>query len=86
SSVGASMKQMEGYWGNESGDPEKVAQVILKIADAEALPPHILLGSDAFQYARQAEQARAAEADRWQAVSVSTDMDAAGAVPPLPTP
>jgi NAD(P)-dependent dehydrogenase (short-subunit alcohol dehydrogenase family) len=84
-SVGASMRQMEGYWGNETGDPEKVAQVILKIADAEALPPHILLGSDAFQYARQAEQARVADADRWQAVSVSIDMDNAGAVPPLPT-
>ena len=84
-SVGASVRQMEGYWGNETGDPEKVAQVVLKIADAEALPPHILLGSDALQYARQADQARAADADRWQAVSVSIDRDAAGAVPPLPT-
>jgi NAD(P)-dependent dehydrogenase (short-subunit alcohol dehydrogenase family) len=83
-SVGTSMKQMEGYWGHESGDPVKVAQIVLKIAEAQALPPHILLGSDALQYARQAEQARAAEADRWQAVSVSIDMDANGPLPPLP--
>lgn len=82
--VGASMKQMEGYWGNENGDPLKVAQIVLKIAEAESLPPHILLGSDAFQYARQAEQARAADADRWQAVSVSIDRDAAGPLPRLP--
>lgn len=84
SSVGASMKQLEGYWGNETGDPARVADVVLKIADAEMLPPHILLGSDALQYARQAEQARAADADRWQAVSASIDMDA-GPIPALPT-
>lgn len=84
-SVGASMKQMEGYWGHESGDPAKVARAVLMIAEAERLPPHILLGSDAFQYARQAEQARAADADRWRAVSSSIDIDAAGPIPPLPT-
>lgn len=84
-SVGASIKQMEGYWGNESGDPVKVAQVVLQIANTEAVPPHILLGSDAFQFARQAEQARATEADRWHAVSVSTDVDAVGPIPTFPT-
>jgi NAD(P)-dependent dehydrogenase (short-subunit alcohol dehydrogenase family) len=84
-SVGASMKQLEDYWGNESGDPVKVAQVVLQIADTETVPPHILLGSDAFHLARQAEQARAADADRWQAVSVSTDVDAFGSIPPFPT-
>jgi len=84
-SVGATVKQMEGYWGNESGDPVKVAQVILQIADADTVPPHILLGSDAFQFARLAEQARAADADRWQAVSVSTDVGAVGPIPPFPT-
>ncbi|MDW3688748.1 oxidoreductase [Cupriavidus sp. CV2] len=85
SSVGASVKQMEGYWGNESGDPVRVAQVVLRIAETETVPPHILLGSDAFQFARQAEQARTADADRWQAVSVSTDLGAVGPIPTFPT-
>ncbi|MBI1285581.1 MAG: SDR family NAD(P)-dependent oxidoreductase [Thiobacillus sp.] len=84
-SVGVGMKQMEGFWGNERGDPIKVAQIVLKIAQAETLPPHILLGSDAFQLTRQAEQARAAEADLWQAVSASIDMDTASPIPALPT-
>jgi NAD(P)-dependent dehydrogenase (short-subunit alcohol dehydrogenase family) len=83
-SVGKSVKQMEGYWGNENGDPAKVAQLVLKVADAEKLPPHILLGSDAFQYARQAETQRASDADRWQAVSVSIDIHASGPIPTLP--
>ena len=42
-------------------------------ANRAADTPHILLGSDAFQFARQAEQARTVDADCWQAVSVSTD-------------
>jgi NAD(P)-dependent dehydrogenase (short-subunit alcohol dehydrogenase family) len=83
-SVGASVKQLEGYWGKETGDPVKVAQVILKIADAETLPPHILLGSDAFQFVRQAEQVRAADEDDWKAVSLSIDMDSVS-IPDLPT-
>jgi hypothetical protein len=76
---------MNGYWGRENGDPVKVAQVVLKIADAERLPPHILLGSDAIQLAHQAEQVREAEADRWKAVSALIDMDAAGPIPALPS-
>jgi NAD(P)-dependent dehydrogenase (short-subunit alcohol dehydrogenase family) len=83
-SVGASMRLMKDYWGKENGDPAKVAQVVLKIADADTLPPHILLGSDAIQLAHQAEQARAAAADRWKAVSASIDMDAVGPIPVLP--
>ncbi len=84
-SVGASRKRMAELWGNEQGDPAKVAQVVLKIAEAESLPPHILLGSDALQYARQAEQARLADAERWEAVTVSVDTDAPGPIPDLPT-
>jgi len=83
-SVGASIRLMKGYWGSENGDPAKVAQVVLKIADAQTLPPHILLGSDAIQLAHQAEQARAAEADRWKDISASIDMDAPGSIPALP--
>jgi NAD(P)-dependent dehydrogenase (short-subunit alcohol dehydrogenase family) len=83
-SVGASMRLMKDYWGKENGDPAKVAQVVLKIADADTLPPHILLGSDAIQLAHQAEQARTAAADRWKAVSASIDMDAVGPIPALP--
>ena len=84
-SVGASMRRMKDYWGSETGDPAKVAQLVLKIADAEKLPPHILLGSDATKLAHQAEQARAAEADRWKTISASIDLDAPGPIPALPS-
>jgi len=43
------------------------------------LPP----GSDAVRCAGEAEEARAAAAERWRAISVSTDVDARGALPAL---
>jgi NAD(P)-dependent dehydrogenase (short-subunit alcohol dehydrogenase family) len=82
-SVGAVVKALESYWGHETGDPVKVAQLILRLAGSDTLPAHLLLGSDAVQYAGQAEATRAADAERWREVSVSTDVIAAGPLPDL---
>src|ERR1700739_2637002 len=75
-SVGAVIKALASYWGNEMSNPAKVAQLILRLADSNQLPAHLLLGSDAVQFAGQAEIARTQEAERWREVSVSTDVDA----------
>ena len=80
-SVGAVIKALASYWGNEKSDPAKVAQLILRLAAREQLPAHLLLGSDAVQFAGQAEATRAQEAERWRDVSVSTDVDAKGPMP-----
>ena len=82
-SVGAVAEALKPLWGQETSDPAKVAQVILRLAASDHLPAHLLLGSDAVQFAGQAEAARAAEADRWREMSVSTDVNAPGSVPPL---
>jgi hypothetical protein len=78
------MKRFETIWGNENGDPEKVAQLVLKITDAMTLPSQILLGSDALQFVRQAEVRRTEEMNRWEAISRSIDFDAKGPIPDLP--
>src|ERR1700692_3312219 len=44
-SVGAVATALASYWGNEMSDPAKVAQLILRLADSEHLPAHLLLGS-----------------------------------------
>ena len=80
-SVGAVVKALHSLWGQENSDPAKVAQVVLRLASSESLPPHLLLGSDAIQFASQAEATRAADAQRWREVSVSTDVDASRALP-----
>ena len=82
-SVGAVVKMLKSHWGQENSDPAKVAQVVLRLAASDRLPAHLLLGSDAVQYAGQAEAARAADAERWREISVSTDVNAAGSLPAL---
>ncbi len=82
-SVGAVIESLKPLWGRENSDPAKVAQVILRLAASDRLPAHLLLGSDAVQYAGQAEAARAADADRWREMSVSTDVNAPGSLPAL---
>jgi NAD(P)-dependent dehydrogenase (short-subunit alcohol dehydrogenase family) len=82
-SVGAVIKALASYWGNEVSDPAKVAQLVLRLADSEHLPAHLLLGSDAVQYAAQADTTRAQEAERWRDISVSTDVEAKGPLPSI---
>ncbi|MGH8474389.1 MAG: SDR family NAD(P)-dependent oxidoreductase [Methylococcales bacterium] len=82
-SVGAVIKALASYWGNEISDPAKVAQLILRLADSDQLPAHLLIGSDAVQFAGQAEATRAADAKHWREVSVSTDVHASGALPAM---
>jgi NAD(P)-dependent dehydrogenase (short-subunit alcohol dehydrogenase family) len=82
-SVGAVVKALQPLWGQETSDPARVAQVVLRLAASERLPAHLLLGSDAVQYAGEAETARAAEAERWRDLSVSTDVNAPGTIPEL---
>jgi NAD(P)-dependent dehydrogenase (short-subunit alcohol dehydrogenase family) len=82
-SVGVVAKALKSLWGQETSDPVKVAQVILRLAASDRLPAHLLLGSNAVQYAAEAEVARAADAGRWRDVAVSTDVNAPGSLPAL---
>ena len=82
-SVGAVSQALKSHWGHETSDPAKVAQLILRLATMERLPAHLLLGSDAVEYVRQAEATRAADGEHWRAISVSTDADAVGPLPAL---
>jgi NAD(P)-dependent dehydrogenase (short-subunit alcohol dehydrogenase family) len=74
-SVGALLRTLATYWGHETSDPAKVAQVVLHLAVKEQLPTHLLLGSDAVQYAEAAEGKRESDAKAWHDVSISTDAE-----------
>jgi NAD(P)-dependent dehydrogenase (short-subunit alcohol dehydrogenase family) len=82
-SVGELVRTLATYWGHETSDPAKVAQVVLHLATKEQIPTHLLLGSDAVQYARLAEDKRESDAKAWLDVSVSTDADGVQAQPAL---
>src|SRR5467141_3672344 len=82
-SVGAVVQTLKSHWGQENSDPAKVAQVIIRLASSDRLPPHLFLGSDAIHYAGQAEAARAADTERWREISVSIDINATVSLPDL---
>ncbi|HEV2365272.1 MAG TPA: oxidoreductase [Caulobacteraceae bacterium] len=58
--------------GHEAGDPDKVAQAILKVVDAEKPPLNLLLGADALHYAEARIEQLQAEIAAWREVSLST--------------
>src|SRR5512138_738613 len=57
------------------GDPAKVAQAILRIAEHPQPPVRLLVGSDAVRGAAAAAADRAAEDARWKALGESTDYE-----------
>jgi NAD(P)-dependent dehydrogenase (short-subunit alcohol dehydrogenase family) len=83
-SVGAVIAALKSLWGQENGDPAKVAQVILRLAASDRLPAHLLLGSDAIHYAGQAEAARSADAEMWREISIAIDVHSSVSLPALP--
>jgi NAD(P)-dependent dehydrogenase (short-subunit alcohol dehydrogenase family) len=73
--VGQMMSYLRAHTGHEPGDPAKAAQAILTVVHMEQPPLRLLLGSDAVQLARQIDNAKLAETDRWEQLSASTDFD-----------
>ncbi|WP_065382845.1 SDR family NAD(P)-dependent oxidoreductase [Hyphomonas sp. ND6WE1B] len=83
-SVGHVMKMLDQNWGRESGDPVKVAKVLLALAEAPGLPAHIVLGRVGLETVRAVETERARVRDLWQPVGDWIDFEADGALPALP--
>jgi len=42
--------------GNQPGDPQKAAKLLIQVSEAENPPVHLLLGADAYQRAEQKQQ------------------------------
>lgn len=70
-SVGMMLDMMTKVAGHEVSDPKKVANVILDLTTHEALPAHLLLGTDAIAVFSQVDGARTKAAAEWLDVSKS---------------
>ncbi|ROO87662.1 NADP-dependent 3-hydroxy acid dehydrogenase YdfG [Actinocorallia herbida] len=57
--------------GHQSGDPARIARVLIDITRAEEPPLHLLLGKDAVTVARSAAESLAASDAEWRQVSES---------------
>jgi hypothetical protein len=71
--VGATARFQRDYDGKQPGDPKKAAQAILKIAEMNAPPLRLLLGSDAFNGALRNDQLKIQSDKEWGDLSKSTD-------------
>jgi len=58
--------------GRSEGDPRKIADVIVQLANSDEGPVRLILGVDAEQRVQQAEGARAKEAKKWRHFTVAT--------------
>ncbi len=72
-SVGRVSAAFDAMAGRQLGDPDRAAQAILAVADTDAPPLHLLLGSDALRRAREKLDAMIDEIDRWEETTRGTD-------------
>ena len=70
--VGSFLKMLRGLEGRLEGDPRKIANVIVQLANSDEVPMRLILGVDAEQRVQRAEAARALEAEKWRHLTVST--------------
>lgn len=62
--------------GNQPGDPRRIAQVLVDIAETDSPPLHLLLGSDAVAVAKMVAENLAASDAQWRSVSESVSYPA----------
>ncbi|WP_372405639.1 SDR family NAD(P)-dependent oxidoreductase [Streptomyces luteireticuli] len=59
-----------------AGDPDRAAGILVRVVKGDHLPTHLLLGENAARMALDHSRRQTAEAEAWQAVSVSADFGA----------
>jgi NAD(P)-dependent dehydrogenase (short-subunit alcohol dehydrogenase family) len=60
--------------GNQPGDPEKAVAVMIKVAESQNPPLHLLLGQDAYNLANAKMDALKKDMDTWKALATATDL------------
>jgi NAD(P)-dependent dehydrogenase (short-subunit alcohol dehydrogenase family) len=81
--VGAIYKLLTAVRGNAEGDPKKIADVVIRLANSESVPKRLILGKDAETRVKNAEAARAQEAANYRDLTLSTVFADAPVIPAL---
>jgi NAD(P)-dependent dehydrogenase (short-subunit alcohol dehydrogenase family) len=82
-SVGPILKLLQAIEGRQEGDPRKIADLIVQLANSENVPVRLILGVDAEKRVQRAEAARASEAEKWRHLTLSTVFENVEAIPEL---
>lgn len=75
--AGKNKGDIRGYSGNQPGDPERAAQAMIQVVEAENPPLRLLLGAAALKGARAKLEELKKDFDAWADVSVGADFPVA---------
>jgi len=81
--VGPILQLLRSIEGRQEGDPRRIAEVIVQLANSEDVPVRLILGVNAEKRVQHAEAARASEAEKWRHVTLSTVFEDAEPIPEL---
>lgn len=70
------VKRLKNMNGSQTGDPEKMAKVLIEITNMQNPPLHLLMGPDAYQIVSEKRQAENQEFEKWKALTFSTNIEA----------
>jgi len=84
-SVGAIYRLLASVRGKSEGDPKRIADLIVKLANSEDIPRRLILGKDAETRVKNVESARADEAAKYRDLTLSTVYPDAPEIPGLIT-
>ncbi|MDA9555393.1 SDR family NAD(P)-dependent oxidoreductase [Pelobium sp.] len=65
--------QFTGFDGKQLGDPKKLADVVLQLAEMQKPPLHLPLGSDSYHAILEVRKNEKEEMEQWKSLSLSTD-------------
>lgn len=82
-SIGLIYGLIEKIEGQQEGDPRKIADLIVRLANSDDVPKRLILGVDAEKRVKNAEAARAEEAAKFRELTLSTVYEDAPEIPEL---
>jgi NAD(P)-dependent dehydrogenase (short-subunit alcohol dehydrogenase family) len=71
-SIGPILELVKRIEGRQEGDPKKIADLIVRLANSDDVPLRLILGVDAEKWVKSAEAARAEEAEKFRELTLST--------------
>ena len=71
-SVGPIYKQMSNPHAPMENDPERIADLLVRLTDGDDLPRRLVLGRDALAYVERVEAARSEEMKAYQDMTLGT--------------
>ncbi len=69
------VEQFTGFDGKQLGNPKKLAEVVLKLAEMPNPPLHLPLGSDSYNAILEVRKNEKEEMEKWKSLSLSTDFE-----------